>query len=375
MRGSIVQKGKYFYVVVYLGRNDFGKKEQRWFSGFKTRKQAEKALPRILVKVEDGELHRSNNKDLGSFLKEWLFSKTKKDALSPTTVDGYENIINNHLIPSLGQLKLQDIKAYNLQKYFDSKFGELSARTLANHKRVLSSALSYAEDMELIENNPIRKVRMPRERKEEIIPYSLEEAKMLLEKISDNRLLCIPVSLALLLGLRRGECLALRWSDIDFENNIIHIRQNLECVRGICYLKEPKTINSIRDISAPETLIQILKEHQKWQREMKLRSGGSWINENDLICVKPSDGGIIKPTRISDSFRKFLLENNLPLIRFHDLRHTNATIMLAAEISSKVAQKRLGHSNVSITLDLYSHVLQSVDYSASEKIEKLFNPN
>lgn len=372
MKGTIVKRGENYSIVIYLGKDKLGKKKQKWFSGYKSRKEAEKALPRLIVKIEDGELLEHNNITLEKYLNDWLENREKIDKLSPTTIDGYKNIIINHLVPELGNFKLQNIKAYNLQKYFDIKSQTLSATTLNNHLKLLSSAFIHAVDMDLIEKNPVIKVKIPKQKKIEIKPYDLEQSRELLTKIQENKFLAMPVTLALLLGLRRGECLGLRWSDIDIENKTIKIRQNLEYVSGKYYFKEPKTINSIRDIAIPDILVDYLKEHKKWQNEMKLRSGGYWDNENNLVCTKLKNGDKVKPNYLSDEFRRFLIKNNLPVIRFHDLRHTNATLMLAAGISSKVAQTRLGHSNISITLDLYSHVLKSIDYEASTKINFIF---
>lgn len=121
MKGSIVKRKDSYSIVIDVGRDAFGKRKQRWFSGFKSKNEAEKQLPRILVKLEDGELIDNNNITLGNFLNDWLKGKIKKDNLSPTAIDGYSNIIFNHIIPTIGKLKLQDIKPYNLQKYFDIK--------------------------------------------------------------------------------------------------------------------------------------------------------------------------------------------------------------------------------------------------------------
>lgn len=373
MRGSIIKRGDSYSVVIDVGRDAFGKRKQRWFSGFKSKDEAEKQLPRILVKLEDGELIDNNNITLGSFLDDWLKNKIKKDNLSPTTTDGYNNIVFKHIIPIIGKLKLQDIRPYNLQKYFDLKSESLSPRTLSNHKRVLSSALLYALDMDLIEKNPLPKVKLPRQKKEETTILSIDECNLLLERVQSNLTLKIPVMLALLLGLRRGEVLGLDWKAVDLNNKTISIVQNLECVKGKYYFKEPKTLKSKRLISIPKSLVPILRDHYKWQCEMKLLSKNTWGNDRNLVCTRKKDGLPIMPHVLSDMFRNFLKKNNLPHVRFHDLRHTNASLMLASGVSSKVAGNRLGHSKVSITLDLYSHVMESVDREAAEKIDSLIN--
>jgi len=371
MRGSIVKRSDSYSIVIDISRDAFGRRKQRWFSGFKSKEEAEKQLPRILVKLEDGELIDTNNITLSSFLDDWLKNKIKKDRLSPTTVDGYNNIIFNHIIPTIGKLKLQDIKPYNLQKYFDLKSDDLSPRTLTNHKRVLSSALLYALDMDLIEKNPLPKVKLPRQKKEETRILSVDECNLLLQKVQNNLTLKMPVMLALLLGLRRGEVLGLSWDSVDLDNKTVSVIQNLEYVNGKYYFKEPKTLKSKRTIAIPRRLIPILREHYRWQCEMKVRSVNTWGTDKDLVCTRKINGLPVNPHVLSDMFRNFLKSNGLPHIRFHDLRHTNASLMLASGVSTKVASNRLGHSKTSITLDLYSHVMESIDREAAEKIDRL----
>lgn len=375
MKGSIKKRGESYSIIIDIGRDEMGKRKQRWFSGFKSKKEAEKELPRILVKLEDGELINTSNLTIEKFFTDWLENRIKKDNLSPTTVDGYKNIVFNHIIPTVGRFKLQDIKPYNLQKYFDLKSDTLSPRTLNNHKRVLTTAFLHALDMDLIEKNPMSKVKAPREKKEETKFLNIDECNLLLEKIQDNLTLKMPVTLALLLGLRRGEILALSWDNVDLENKTIRIVKNLEYVKGKYYFKEPKTRKSKRTLSIPDSLVSILREHYKWQCEMKLRSRNTWGTAENLVCTRKKDGKPITPHVLSDMFNKYLKNNNLPQIRFHDLRHTNASLMLAAGVSSKVAGNRLGHSKVAITLDLYSHVLESIDRDAAEKIDIIIQGN
>lgn len=371
MKGSIIKRNNSYSIVIDVGRDAFGRRKQRWFSGFKNKDEAEKQLPRILVKLEDGELIDNNNITLGNFLDDWLKGKIKKDNLSPTTIDGYNNIIYNHVIPVIGKLKLQNIKPYNLQKYFDLKSESLSPRTLSNHKRVLSSALLYALDMDLIEKNPLAKVKLPRQKKEETKILSADQCNLLLEEVQGNLTLKMPVTLALLLGMRRGEVLGLSWDAVNLDNKTISVIQNLEYISGKYYFKEPKTLKSKRTIAIPKSLVPILREHYRWQCEMKVRSRNTWGTDKNLVCTRKVNGLPITPHVLSFMFSNFLKTHNFPHIRFHDLRHTNASLMLTAGVSTKVASSRLGHSKASITLDLYSHVMESIDREAAEKIAML----
>ena len=375
MKGSIIRRGDKFSIVIDVGRDAFGKRKQRWFSGYNSYKEAENELPRILVKIQDGELIDNNPITLGKFATDWLEHKIKYDKIADTTRAGYTNIINKHIIPTMGTLKMQEIKPYNLQKYFESKLtnkdNPLSVFTLNNHHRVLKSIFIYAEDMGIVEKNPMNKVKVPKDKKTETRVLTIDESQRLLDIVQHNDFLKMPVSLALLLGLRRGECLGLSWDKVDFNNKLITIDQNLEYIDKKLIFKEPKTLKSNRKIAITDSVVTLLKEHKKWQLEMTMRSGGVWKNEYNLVCTRKTDGSPVTPHVLSTCFKKFLTKNQLPEIRFHDLRHTNATIMLAANISAKVAGNRLGHSNTSITLDLYSHVLESIDRDVADKIEQL----
>jgi integrase len=373
MRGSIVKRNTGYSIVVDIGHDaNTNKRKQKWFGGFKSEVEAEKALPKILIKAQKGLLVQNNNSNFEDFIVEWLKGHALKQNLAATTLDGYENIVNKHVVPELGKLKLQKIKPYNIQNYFDLKFKTLSATTLDQHYIVLNKAFGYAKKMGYIEENPCPNTERPKQKHTETKVYNIEECKLLLDKIYDNKALYIPVTLALLLGLRRGEVLGLRWCDIDFANKEISIMQTIQRVNSVFIFKEPKTVKSKRVLAVTDDILELLKGHIKYQKLLKLQSGGRWKNEHGLVCTR-SEGEPFTPHCISDQFKIFLENNGLPHIRFHDLRHINATLMLTAGVQSKVAGDRLGHSKTKITLDLYSHVLKQVDRSAAEKIKEVLS--
>lgn len=371
MRGSIIKRGSNYSIIIDLGRDQLtGKRQQKWFSGYTSKRSAEKDLPKLLIKAENGELVPSNNIRLKDFLKDWLENHSKKQDLSPTTIDGYNNIINNHVILLLGDLKLQDIKTYNIQQYFDKKFKTLSAKTLTQHYRVLHKAFDYACRIGLIEKNPCKNVDRPKEKKIETKVLNIEETKELLDIVNGHWYYGAPVTLALLLGLRRGEVLGLRWEDINFKDKTITINQTLEKVKGKFVFKEPKTEKSKRTIAITDDIVKILNAHKKQQMKLQIAFHGEWQNKYNLVCTR-DNGKPITPTVLSTGFQLFLKKHKLPSMRFHDLRHTNATLMLAAGVSAKVAGNRLGHSNIKTTLDLYSHVLEHIDRDAAEKLDSM----
>jgi integrase len=187
----------------------------------------------------------------------------------------------------------------------------------------------------------------------------------------------VSVSEAISLGLRAGEILGLSWDAVDFENSVITISSTL--VRGktvnekgetVYNFKEPKSDTSNRSLPAPLGLMDMLKDYRKRQMELRLRSYGKYDNKYNLVFTQ-LDGSPMESNSFSRLFKTFLESRGLPHVRFHDLRHTNATIMLASNVSAKVASSRLGHSSIGITMDLYTHVLQNMEVEAAEKLNKI----
>jgi len=177
----------------------------------------------------------------------------------------------------------------------------------------------------------------------------------------------LAIHLAASLGLRRGEVLGLRWDNIDFNKGIIRIEQNLIEVKCVKYFKEPKSDTSRRTIYVSDSMLSILQNYRIKQNELKKENRDIYQDYDLVVCN--SRGELLKPDYLTKMFTKYLRENNLPKIRFHDLRHTNATLMLEGKVPPKIASKRLGHSSIGITMDLYSHVPDEMDREASHILE------
>lgn len=367
MRGHIRKRGSTYSIVVDVGLDENGKRKQKWISGFKTKKEAEAALAELINEVESGTFIMSNNVKVDKFLKYWLDNYAKPN-LSPTTVYGYEIIIEKHLTPFFKDIELQKLRPIDLQQYFINKKDELSGKTLLQHYRVLHKALNFAFKNKLIKDNPIEYVDPPKPNKYHAKVLSLEEIKRLLECLKGSDLEVI-INVALALGLRRGELLGLKWSDINFDEETVTIRNNLVRAGSELIIKTPKSDSSNRTLKISKNIIDMLKKHKVKQNEIKLQLGENYKNNDLVFCNK--DGSMINPSTFSHIFSDFLKKNNLPQIRLHDLRHTNATLMLKSNISPKVAGNRLGHSTVTITLDLYSHVLTDMDKEAAQKIDNI----
>lgn len=367
MRGSIIKRGSKYSIVVDVGRDINNKRKQQWFSGYTKKKDAEKALPKILRELELGSFVSPNKVKFNDSIKEWIKVHTKKKELAATTLDGYNNIINNHLIPFFKDVEVQKIQPMHMQQYFNKKIETLAAKTLTQHYRVVKQYFDYAVKLQIISKNPCLNIDKPKAKKKKAEILNPDEAKNLLELIEGDYYYEAAVPLALVLGLRRGEVLGLTWDDVNFKENTIHIEQTQQKVNGKRIFKGPKNESSERVIVAPSQLMAVLKKHKLKQAMLQLRTKGQWKNENNLVCTR-YNGLPVSPTVMSTSFKNFMIKHNLPAIRFHDLRHTNASLMYLAKISFKEAANRLGHSNTKITADLYTHLYKNMDYEAAKKL-------
>ena len=370
MRGHIRKRGTSYSIIVDIGRDPkTGKRQQKWFSGYKTKKEAEKALSGIIHELEQNTFVVPSETTVPEYLLYWL--EQRRSNLSPTTISGYKTIIDKHLTSAFNSIKLKDLKPLTIHHYYNTKLESLSARTVLHHHRMLRKAMEDAKNWQLINNNPVDNVEAPKAKKFKSQVLNPQEIQLLFKALEGHRLE-VPVSLMLFLGLRRGELLGLNWEDINYADGTITVQRNL--VRGGDYgteliLKDPKTQESSRTIPLSSNIIAMLRRHELSQKETKLRLGPLYT-ATDFVFTK-EDGLPWNPATFSRAFKDFLVANNLKQVRVHDLRHTNATLMLMSNIPAKVASERLGHSNISITLDLYSHVLKDMQQETTDKIDSI----
>ncbi|WP_434075967.1 site-specific integrase [Moorella naiadis (nom. illeg.)] len=233
---------------------------------------------------------------------------------------------------------------------------------------VLHEALSQARESGLILQNPVEAAKPPRHPKKKVQPLNPEQVKRLLETAKGDTL--YPAFLlALGTGLRRGEILGLRWQDLDLQKGTLQVRQSLIRTREGFKFEEPKTEKSRRQIPLPPSVVAALKRHKAWVNQNKLIFGSDY-EDHDLVF--PVENGRPRdPKGFADHFNRLLDKAGLPHIRLHDLRHTHATLLLLEGVHPKVVQERLGHSTVSITLDIYSHILPGLQEKAAERIDGL----
>jgi integrase len=376
MKGHVRKRGNLWCFILDIGTDEeTGKRKQKWFSGFETKKEAEKAMAEKLNELNKGTYIEPSAMTIKDFFEIWV-EDYAKNALKPTTFQTYTTYINTHIVPSLGSLTLQKVQPTHLQRFYNDKLangradgaGGLSAQTVRYLHAILREALGHAVKWQYLSQNVVELADPPTLRKKDIVTLQVEEVQEFLTLAKEDRLY-IAFLLAVTTGLRRGEILGLRWRDVDMEAQKASIRKNLVTLRGKSVLQEPKTPGSHRSVTFPAMTIEEIKNHQKIQNREKASAGESY-KDNDLI-VATSIGTPIGPRNLLRNFYRILEKGNLPKIRFHDLRHTHATLMLQQGEHPKIVSERLGHANTRITMDIYSHVLPNMQQEAVERFEKM----
>ena len=315
--------------------------------------------------------------DAGSLtLSEYLdwYLDDARGRLRPKPFNRAEGLVRNHIRPALGRVKLGDLSPAHLRGLYAAKLGSgLSGRTVGYIHVTLYSALKAAVLDGLIPRNPAASVKPPRMDKREMTPLSPAQARALLDtaRAADDRWSALYV-LAVTTGLRQGELLGLRWEDVDLGSATLRVRHTLQppgFPKGApARLTPPKTRRSLRGVHLPRSAVQALLRHQELQDAERARSDGSW---RDYGLVFPNTlGGYADYTNLMPRhFKPLLRKAGLPNIRFHDLRHTCATLLFTRGVHPKIVSEVLGHSSVSITLDVYSHVIPGLGDAAASAME------
>lgn len=342
-----------------------------------TKKEAEKVMRKMMDDLENHTYIEDNKMTVAEFVIHW-FDLYLKD-LSPTTLKGYKYQIDNYIInQKIGKIRLQDLTTSDVQRWINSLYDEsplsnkpMSAKTVKNIYHNLCAAIDKAVVLELVKKNVCKAVSLPKVQKYTAEVYDEKEIQQLLNAIQGTDME-LPLIIDINLGLRRGELLALKWKHIDFEKGLVSIEDNMvEVDRSVSadriLTKAPKSISGQRVIPISSALKEYLKRAHTDYLLQKLKMGKDFFDGDYVVCQE--NGKPYKPNSLTSKFNDFLKKNNLKHIRLHDLRHTNATLMLTQGISPKVAQMRLGHSDYSTTMNIYSHVLKSVETEAAETIE------
>ena len=281
----------------------------------------------------------------------------------------YEVSLRKHIIPEIGHLKLARLTADDLDGLYSRLLsGGLSPKTVRMIHAVLHRALSHAQRRGAIAVNPASVAAPPSAPRREFRTLAPAEAALLLKAALSDRLYGVYV-LALTCGLRQGEILGLRWADVDLNGAVLHVRQQVYRMAGEWVFSEPKTAAGRRTVSLSGSAVEALRERRLAQNKERLRAE-TW-EDLDLVFSNRRGNPIDKANLLRGSFWPLLERAGLPHMRFHDLRHSCASLLLAEGVHPKVVQEMLGHSSISVTLDIYSHVLPSMQADAAEKMDRL----
>ena len=319
---------------------------------------------------------KPENKIVSDFAKEYL--SIQKTSLSPGSYAFYQSIIDKHILPMFGRMRLRDIKTYHVQDFIlrlnslprsDGKPGHISPSTVKRYTSVLRSMLTMAYKMYYMDDDVglSRRLTFPKECYQEVDVFTIEETKAILAAAKTEPInIRLLIELALFTGMRRGEIVGLKWSDINFDKQCLSVKRSIYKPKGEKSIeKEPKSHSSIRTIAIPNRLCETLKEYKKSQEEYSL-SLAAWKN---LDYVFTDDiGNVMNPQTPTKQFSHFLARHDIRHLKFHCLRHTSATILLANGCDIKTVSARLGHSSIDTT-NIYVHMLESVDRHASKTFD------
>ncbi len=376
MRGCVSKRNSGTYtIVIEIGRNAEGKRRQRSKGGFRTKREAQEALNALLAEMQAGTYVKPREVRLAEYLREWLEGAAPN--LSGKTTERYRIALESHVIPALGHILLPELRPVHIQRVYAEwlKPGadglpRWARATLRKHHFVLHRALRDAVRLQYIAVNPADGVEVPRiaGHKKLVRVLTEEQTAALLRRASDTRL-HLPILVAVTSGLRRGELLALRWADVDLEGGLLRVEQSIEETGQGLRFKAPKTAKGRRRVPLPALTVEALRRHRVEQDKQRLLLGAAYQAEPDLVFAG-SDGRPWFPSNFERTWRTF--RDTLPeelRVRFHDLRHTHASQLLAKGVHAKIVSERLGHASIGITLDTYSHLLPGLQEEAVKQLE------
>jgi integrase len=367
MRGHLRERSPgHWAIVIDVGRDpETGERRRRWHTFIGTKRQAQDEAARLITELKAGTAIEPTKLTVGAFLERWL--EHTKSQVAPRSIERYGEIAHEYLIPALGNVQLSKLQPLVISTAYDrirasrtKGRGDLSAQTILHCHRVLSAALRQAVRWRLLPYNPAADVKPPKIERRKVMTYSLTQTADLLDALRGSWM-HVPALLAVSCGLRRGEIAALRWGSVDLDKGRLAVVQSAEQTRAGVRYKEPKS-GQMRTVALSSAVVTELRAHRARQAENLLSLGVRL--DADGFVVAQADGSSYDPDSISKEWRLRIIKTALPRIRFHDLRHTHATHMLASGVHPKVASERLGHSRVGITLDLYSHVTEGMQADA-----------
>jgi len=357
MTGHITYKNKKLVAIITLPKDiTTGKYPQKLMTAkpYETAKDLEIRMNRFIDQMESKNMKNLKRITFGNFMLQWLDKHASN--IAPTTLDGYRSYINNRIVPALGDKLLNELLPGDIEDFYTALAKQCKRRTIIQIHSIISKAMKYANKNKMLLDNPMQYVDLPKQ-EAKYIPniYDESEYKKLLD-IVKGTMDEIYVVLAGGVGLRLSEIHGLQWSDVDFENKTLTIQRSIVRTSQGSVVKSPKNISSIRTMIVSDKIIDIL---------------ANWKERSESDAEYIVNG--YNTSSYSKHFRLLLKRHKLRYIRFHDLRHFNATYMLSCGVPDKVAADRLGHSTPQTTREIYQHVLKKMDVKAATLINDLFD--
>jgi integrase len=365
LKGSIKQEanGRWRVTIDIPGKNGARKQKKQRFDTKEEALDFQLEMNYALMKGTYKEPAKIVYKD---YLQDWF--STKKKSIGTQTAKVYKDHLEGKIVPFLGNLPLSELTVLNIQAFINSLSEQgLSSSTVKKTFEIIRNSLEYAVDFEILEKNPAKKVKLPKANKKEMTVWNEEEVNRFF-KVAKEDPLFIVFHLALTTGLRQGEVLGLRWKDVDLEKGMLNVRQTLSH-DGKTFINGAKTKSSLRTVNLSQMTAKILKSRKIMIAKEKLSIGAAYQDFDLIACTQ--HGTPLNPANVRRTFNRIIKVADVPKIRFHDLRHTHATLLLSKGVNVKVISERLGHSNIKVTLDTYSHVLPTMQEEVARKLDEI----
>lgn len=369
--GSVRKEGSKWYYVIELGKDSNGKRKQKKKRGFKTKKDAQAALTKSLHELNSGTYIEPSTQKTGEFLMDWL--ENKKMTIKESTYKTYYYILKKHIIPEFENVPLSNLKSLNIQKFHTKLLNEkgLSNNTVRKIHFILGNALNLAVNFDMVIKNAAKPVNPPKETKAQTEVWDVNEVLRFIEVAKESHLYMVYL-IAINTGMRQGEILGLSWDGVNFDEGVLYVKQTLS-IDGQTINKTTKTAAGMRTIALPNELITELKRHKLEQIKHRLQMGSLY---KDMNLVNPTNVGTpVIASNLRRNFNIFIKKANVKKIRFHDLRHTHATLLLKQGVHPKIVSERLGHTDTRMTLDRYSHLLPNMQKETAQKFSELLYGN
>ena len=373
--GSICERADGRWMVrVDIGRGLDGRRRRKTMYAT-TQAEAVDLLRKQGGRAAGGQLVATSTPTVAKYLDDWFAANT--DTWRPSTRRGYRGAIDLYLVPAFGPLRLEQLTPLVVQRWLtEHKMAHGARRRITLAHATLRSALSEAQRLQLVSINAAELVKVPKPKARPIVPLTIQQAGAFLKAATKHRL-CALFSVALACGLRLGEATGLTWNDVDLETGELRVRQQLQRVGKRLALQELKTEKSRRTLMLPDTCVELLKTHRKRQLEERLKAGDNWV-ETGLVFTTYAPhgkdrkaGAALHPRNVLRALYALLEAAELPMVRFHDLRHSAASLLIAEGVELVEVSMLLGHSELRVTADLYSHLQQQTAARAAKRMESI----